>query len=90
MINNSKFEPIHEELHILRDSLNQFLKHLKSRFGQRASKEPDLNWYHSKLPEELLKEGFSEDTTIPERRKALTSLLQNENRNWKDIYPSLI
>lgn len=89
MINNKKLEPIHEELQTLRSSLNQFLKHLKSRFGQRADKEPDINWYHSQLPERLSKERFSEDATLPERRKVLTSLLLNENRSWKDIYPSL-
>ena len=89
MLNNSKFEPIREELQILRDSLNQFLKHIKNRFGQRANKEPDINWYQSQLPEELLKERFSEDATLPERRKVLTSLLQNENRSWKDVYSSI-
>ena len=89
MINNKKFESVQDELQVLRDSLNQFLKHIKSRFGQKAEKEPDINWYHSQLPEGLLKERFSDDSTLPERRKVLTSLLQNENRNWRNIYPSL-
>ena len=89
MLNNPQFKSYHEELQLLRDSLNQFFKHLKSRFGQRANKEADINWYQSQLSEDLLKDGFSEDKTLSERRKVLTSLLQNENRSWKDVYPSI-
>ena len=89
MINNSRFEPIQEELQTLRNSLNQFLKHLKSRFGQRSDKDPDINWKESEIPEEISKEGFSEDETLSERRKVLTSILKNENRDWKDVYSSI-
>ena len=86
MLNNPQFSSYHEELQLLRDSLNQFFKHIKSRFEQKSGSEPDINWYKSRLSEDLLKEGFSQDETLTERRKVLTSLLQNENRSWKDIF----
>ena len=89
MLNNSQFSSFHEELQLLRNSLNQFLKQTKSRFGKSVDQEPDINWYNSKLSEDLLKEGFSADNTLSERRKILTGLLQNENRSWKDVYPSI-
>ena len=89
MLNNPKFNRYHEELQILRNSLNQFFKHMKSRYGEKSSQTPDIDWQKSKLPDDLLKEGFSQDTTLSERRKVLTSLLHTENRSWKDVYPSL-
>lgn len=89
MLNNSEFEPIQEELQALRNSLNQFLNHIKSRYGHKADKDPDIKWNQSQIPEAILKEGFSEDQTLSERRKILTGLLQNENRSWNDVYPSL-
>ncbi|WP_160164087.1 potassium channel family protein [Nafulsella turpanensis] len=89
MLNNRKFDPIREELQMLRESLDQLFKNLKKRFRNKADEEPEINWYNLQLPEDLLMEGFSEDQTLPERRKILTGMLQNENRNWKNVYPNL-
>lgn len=85
MLNSSKFTPLHEEIQLLRDSMDHFLKHLHSRFGRKAGGHPDINWYTFQLPDSLLKEGFSEKQDLTDRRNVLTALLHNENRSWQDV-----
>jgi hypothetical protein len=85
MLNSSKFKPLHGELQLLRDSIDHFLEHLNSRYGRKAGEHPAINWYDLNLPESLLKEGFPENPDLSERRKVLTALLHNENRNWQDV-----
>lgn len=87
MLNSSEFISLHKELQSLRGSINLLLEHLKQRFGDKEGKNPDINWYKLPLPERVLQEGFSGNPDLSDRRKVLTSLLHNENRNWKDVYP---
>lgn len=85
MLNSSKSTPLHEELQLLRDSMDHFLAHLHSRFGRKASEHAAINWYELQLPDSILQEGFSENPDLTDRRKILTALLQNENRKWQDV-----
>ncbi|RDV10720.1 hypothetical protein DXT99_25995 [Pontibacter diazotrophicus] len=89
MLHSSKFDALHEELQSLRGSITLLLKHLESRFGTKAGEKPAVDWYELQLPESVLQEGFSENPDLSDRRKVLTSLLRNENRSWKDVYPDL-
>lgn len=89
MLHSSKFDALHEELQSLQGSVTLLLKHIKSRFGTKAEENPAINWYELQLPESVLQEGLSENPDLSDRRKVLTSLLRNENRNWKDVYPDL-
>ncbi len=89
MLLSSKFYPIQEELQLLRSTIDRFLNHLKHRFETNADIKPDIDWTKIKIPENQLKEGFSNDDGLTDRRKVLTSLLYNENRSWKNVYTSL-
>lgn len=89
MLSSSVFKDLHEELQALRGSVTLLLEHLESRFGSKANGSPEIDWHKLPLPQRVLEEGFSENPDLSDRRKVLTSLLHNENRSWKDVYPYL-
>lgn len=85
ILNNRRFNDLHEELQLLRDSIDHLLKHLHSRFGRKAGGYPEINWHDFQLPDGLLQEEFSENPELTDRREVLTALLHNENRSWQDV-----
>lgn len=89
MLNSGRFDASRKELQSLRGSVDLLLKHLKGRFGHKADESPAIDWHGLQLPESVLQEGFAENPGLSDRRKVLTSLLRNENRGWKDVYPGL-
>ncbi len=76
------------ELHPLRNSLSQFLKHLENKDGLSASDTAhDFEWNKEDLPQGALQMPLDKED-IHHRRKLLDGLLKSEGYTWEKIYTS--
>ncbi|MEX2336810.1 MAG: ion channel [Fulvivirga sp.] len=85
----STMKPLHKELQPLNNALDQFLQHVKKKYGAFAEAEdiPKINWLDLDLPDGIVQQEFEDHTALVSRRKILGALLQGEGFSWHDIYP---
>lgn len=85
---HSREKPLYQELQTLRNSLDQFLQHIKEKYSKQAGADPPgINWLALDLPANLLPQEIREDPTLSDRRKVLGDLLKSEALSWQHVYP---
>lgn len=88
ILTNEKEKTLQHELMPLRQSINQFLKHLQSKYHilSEPNRVAEIDWNKHELPPGSLKLELEEDE-LHKRRQIIDGLLATEGYSWHDVYP---
>lgn len=88
LLRSSK-KPFNKEIKPLKNSLDQFLHHVKEKYGNLVDADdiPNINWFNLDLPDGIFHRELKDDENLASRRMVLGGLLQGEGFSWNNVYP---